>query len=169
MAFGIDENGNLINIFGVKSGGGGEGTSNYNDLSNKPKINGVTLSGNKSNTDLSISIVIQASSNQTVNGYQVPVLTDTQITQAYNGLVAGKNVVITDSTGLMHFTVNQADMVSDEPIISFEYFDIMELTYLTDGTIEYRIHNNQITLTQAQYEALTTYADHADYRIIEEA
>ena len=28
------------------SGGGGGGTSNYNDLSNKPKINGYTLSGN---------------------------------------------------------------------------------------------------------------------------
>ena len=35
-------------------GGGGEGTSNYNDLSNKPKINGVTLSGNKTSADLGL-------------------------------------------------------------------------------------------------------------------
>lgn len=34
--------------------GGGGGTSNYNDLDNKPSINGVTLSGNKSLSDLSI-------------------------------------------------------------------------------------------------------------------
>lgn len=34
-------------IPGGTGGGGGEGTSNYNDLSNKPKINDVTLSGNK--------------------------------------------------------------------------------------------------------------------------
>lgn len=33
-----------------KSGGGG--TSNYNDLNNKPRMNGVTLAGNKSTEDL---------------------------------------------------------------------------------------------------------------------
>lgn len=38
-------------------GGGGGGTSNYNDLSNKPKINGVTLSGNKTSADLGIDTV----------------------------------------------------------------------------------------------------------------
>ena len=37
-----------------KSKGGGTGTSNYNDLSNKPSINGVTLSGNKTSEDLGI-------------------------------------------------------------------------------------------------------------------
>lgn len=35
-------------------GGGGGGTSNYNDLSNKPSINNVTLSGNKSASDLGL-------------------------------------------------------------------------------------------------------------------
>jgi len=34
--------------------GGGGGTSNYNDLTNKPSINGVTLSGNKTTSDLGI-------------------------------------------------------------------------------------------------------------------
>lgn len=33
-------------------GGGGGGTSDYADLSNKPKINNVTLSGNKNSSDL---------------------------------------------------------------------------------------------------------------------
>lgn len=35
-------------------GGGGGGTSNYSDLSNKPKINNVTLSGNQSASDLGL-------------------------------------------------------------------------------------------------------------------
>ena len=35
-------------------GGGGGGTDNYNDLSNKPKINGVTLTGDKSLSALDI-------------------------------------------------------------------------------------------------------------------
>lgn len=35
-------------------GGGGGGTSDYTDLNNKPKINNVTLAGNKSLGDLGI-------------------------------------------------------------------------------------------------------------------
>ena len=38
-----------------EGGGGGGGTSNYNDLTNKPSINGVTLSGNKTTSDLGIT------------------------------------------------------------------------------------------------------------------
>ena len=37
-------------------GGGGGGTTNYNGLSNKPQINGVTLQGNKELADLGINI-----------------------------------------------------------------------------------------------------------------
>lgn len=36
------------------SGGGGGGTSDYTDLANKPQINGVTLSGNKTGADLGL-------------------------------------------------------------------------------------------------------------------
>lgn len=35
-------------------GGGGGGTTNYNELENKPSINGVVLSGNKTSEDLQI-------------------------------------------------------------------------------------------------------------------
>lgn len=38
-------------------GGGGGGSSSYSDLSNKPKINNVTLSDNKSLSDLGIQNV----------------------------------------------------------------------------------------------------------------
>lgn len=37
-----------------KGGGGGGGTSNYNDLSNKPSINGNTLAGNQTAAELGI-------------------------------------------------------------------------------------------------------------------
>ena len=36
------------------SGGGSCGTTDYADLTNKPQINGVTLNGNKSTSDLGI-------------------------------------------------------------------------------------------------------------------
>ena len=39
------------------SGGGGGGTSDYSDLENKPQINSVTLSGNKTTSDLGIDAV----------------------------------------------------------------------------------------------------------------
>lgn len=38
----------------LAGGGGGSGTDNYNDLSNLPKINDVTLSGNKSSSALGL-------------------------------------------------------------------------------------------------------------------
>ena len=41
----------MINL----SGGGGGGTSDYEELENKPSINDVTLSGNKTTSDLNIS------------------------------------------------------------------------------------------------------------------
>ena len=46
-------------------GGGGGGTTNYNQLSNRPQIEGVTLSGNKSASDLGL--------------IAAPVITGTQI------------------------------------------------------------------------------------------
>lgn len=51
MAFGNATKGYVKKHSG---GGGGGGASNYNDLSNKPQINGVELTGNKSSSDLGI-------------------------------------------------------------------------------------------------------------------
>lgn len=47
-------------------GGGGGGTSDYNDLDNKPKVNNVELSGNKTLDDLSIQHKLTAGSNITI-------------------------------------------------------------------------------------------------------
>lgn len=40
----------------AENGSGGGGTTDYADLDNKPQINGITLSGNKSLSDLGIGI-----------------------------------------------------------------------------------------------------------------
>lgn len=48
-------NGNMSDAFiGGGGGGGSTGTTNYNNLTNKPSINGVTLSGNKTSTELGV-------------------------------------------------------------------------------------------------------------------
>ena len=49
----LDTSAQLVGSLNTGSGGGG--TDDYNDLSNKPKINNVTLSGNKTTSDLHIS------------------------------------------------------------------------------------------------------------------
>ena len=48
----LDQEGNVLTI--NSTGGGSGGTSNYNALTNKPKINNVELNGNKTSSDLGI-------------------------------------------------------------------------------------------------------------------
>lgn len=49
----LDTSAQLVGSLNIGSGGGG-GTNNYNDLTNKPQINNVTLSGNKTTADLGL-------------------------------------------------------------------------------------------------------------------
>ena len=69
--------------------GGGGGTDNYNALSNKPQINGVTLSGNKTSESLNIP------SNDTVNNIVNEVNT-------LKTTVAGISVIDEIKAGDMH-------------------------------------------------------------------
>lgn len=48
----------------VRAGAGGGGTTNYNDLENKPSINDVTLQGNKTSADLGLLDVDQGTENE---------------------------------------------------------------------------------------------------------
>ena len=48
----------IIATYGGGSGSGSSGTTNYNDLTNKPSINGITLTGNKTSADLGINAII---------------------------------------------------------------------------------------------------------------
>jgi len=59
----------LLGIINSKSGGGGGGgTSNYNDLSNQPQINGNTLVGNKTASDLGL-VAAEAGKGLSSNDY----------------------------------------------------------------------------------------------------
>ena len=57
----------MISLLKPASGGGG-GTDSYSDLTNKPKINNVTLSGNKTSSDLSLQDKLVSGTNiKTIN------------------------------------------------------------------------------------------------------
>lgn len=57
----------IWHILNSGGGGGGSGTDNYNQLSNKPKINDITLSGNKSLEDLSVEPLTAAEIQEMFN------------------------------------------------------------------------------------------------------
>ena len=51
------------NVISATGGGGSGGTSNYTDLTNKPSINSVTLSGNKTTSDLGLGTITSVKMN----------------------------------------------------------------------------------------------------------
>lgn len=86
----------------VGSGGGGGGTTNYNSLSNKPSINNITLTGNKTAAQLqlaSASAVSQAQSDAT-----------TALSNASQAKVAAQNAATTASAAQTQATQNKTSI-----------------------------------------------------------
>ena len=87
---------NNISLLGsgdIQIGGGSGGTSNYNELANKPQINGVTLAGNQSTSDLGINIPTKVSDLNNDSGFidkDVNNLTNYPTTTSVNAALADK-------------------------------------------------------------------------------
>lgn len=77
----------LLALASKNSGGGSGGTTNYNDLNNKPQIAGVTLSGNKSLSDLGIASA--EALNGKVDKVEGKGLSTNDYTDADKGIVSG--------------------------------------------------------------------------------
>lgn len=72
----------------LESGGGGEpGSSNYNDLTNKPSINNITLTGNKTTTQLGLASAAQI--NQTNTNIS-------NLTNTVNDIFTPDNITLND-------------------------------------------------------------------------
>lgn len=102
----------------IQSGGGGGGTSNYNDLTNKPSINSVTLSGNKSLADL--GIVIPTVNNSTITIQKNGTTVDSFTTNASSGKTI--NISVPTKT---------TDLTNDAV---FDYSDVLAITSTSDAT-----------------------------------
>lgn len=91
---------------------GSGGTDNYNDLVNKPSINGVTLAGNKTSTDLGINIPTKVSQLQNDSHYvqQSAIPTKTSQLQNDSGFVYAANLATVATTG-------SYNNLSDKPTI----------------------------------------------------
>lgn len=77
------------------SEGGSGGTSDYTELENKPQINSVTLSGNKSLSDLGIQGTLTAGSNITISNGTISA-TDTTYTAGSNVSISAQNEISVD-------------------------------------------------------------------------
>lgn len=94
-------------LLGKKKGGGGGGTSDYSQLTNKPSINGVTLSGDKSTSDLGIQDIFYMS-----NSNQNPFVFNGKKKGMYYfwGFGRGFSYKLSDNTTLQ--SINNCDMVA---------------------------------------------------------
>ena len=81
----------LLALIKKNSGGGGSGTNNYNDLSNQPKINGNTLIGNKTASDLGL-VAAETGKGLSSNNYTDE---DKAIVGGVTAALAGKQGVLT--------------------------------------------------------------------------
>lgn len=104
-----------------EGGGGGGGTTNYNQLQNLPQINGTTLKGNKTTTDLGLSSVEANPTGEAAgelisigidgNKYSIPESSEYKETTVWTG----------SGNMLSSFTATIADPYTDYDALRFEY------------------------------------------------
>lgn len=70
--------------------GGSGGTTNYNNLDNKPSINGITLSGNKTSEDLKLSASVSQATETVLGGIKAASKTANETVEAKIDSVTGK-------------------------------------------------------------------------------
>ncbi len=135
-------NQNILGSGNISIGGGSGGTSDYDQLENRPQINNVTLSGNKSLSDLGINIPTKLSDltndNNTVTDANY-VHTDSNFTTAEKTKLSGIE------TGA---EVNEIDTIKVNNVaqpVSSKEVNITVPTNLSDLT------NDNNTVTDANY------------------
>ena len=132
----------------IHSIGGSGGTSNYNDLTDKPKINGVELVGDLSTDDLNIN----AGASDYVDLTNKP---------SINGIELSGNKTTAD-LNIKEGTTNYTEL-NNKPTING-----VELSgALTSDDLKIKAGDNAVNLTQAEYDALddSKLTDNIEYRI----
>lgn len=158
----------------IGQGGGSGGTSNYNDLTNKPSVNGVSLVGNKTTSDLGITIPTKVSDLTNDAGYINSSALPTKTSDLTNdsGFIEAKTFdledieVITSTsdttyTGIKNcidnnlpFKIKYLDLSSTntyEVIYAYKYSNTYEFSYETDFSIEtIKLSNSGTSVTVTQ-------------------
>lgn len=147
-ALGINSSGSYY----VSVGGGGGGTTNYNDLENKPSINGTTLSGNKTSANLSIHEVPSGGSTG-------------QVLSKVSG--TDYDLEWSNGSGVADVKVNGTSVVvsgvADIPVAKSNTYGVVKVIHDNDppGGVIGVTHHNSVGTEMTSYAPLVTYADGA--------
>lgn len=150
-------NGNMSDAFiGGGGGGGSTGTTNYNNLTNKPSINGTTLSGNKTSAELGV----YGTGNEppypvtSVNGQTgaVTINTDGKVTSV-NGQT-GDVVLNAESVGALPSTTKipsaTSDLTNDSGYITVADAPVQSVDGQTGDVVTNAVKTTAQTLTDVQ-------------------
>lgn len=144
----------------VISSSGSGGTTDYEDLENKPSINGVTLSGNKTTEDLGITVNVKSAlqvtcsyNNDVLKGVavvvdQTEILTKNNGLATFTGLDKGEKTIEASKDG--YHTYNTAKQINNP----FEFADIVlnpvELTFTVTDEQSNALAGATVTLIKGE-------------------
>lgn len=105
----------------IEAGGGGGGTTNYNNLSNKPQINGITLSGEMTAADLSL-VLAEVGKGLSTNDYSNEEKAKVaNLITAIEGILTGSDL---DSFGDVETALaNKVDKVTGKGLSTNDFTD----------------------------------------------
>ena len=103
----------IIALYGT-GGSGGSGTTNYNALLNKPSINGVTLTGNKTLVDL--KLLYEEEITMPSNSWSIQHNLNTEWHKLFINIIDSDNDIIYGDIDVANSTKNLLIMKFDTPI-----------------------------------------------------
>ena len=104
----------LEKIIALYGGSGGSGTNNYNALLNKPSINGVTLTGNKTLVDL--KLLYEEEITTASNSWNIQHNLNTEWYKLFINIIDSDNDIIYGDIDVANSTNNLLVIKFDTPI-----------------------------------------------------
>ena len=104
----------LEHVIALYGGSGGSGTNNYNALLNKPSINGVTLTGNKTLVDL--KLLYEEEITTPSNSWSIQHNLNTEWYKLFINIIDSDNDIIYGDIDVANSTKNLLVMKFDTPI-----------------------------------------------------
>ena len=104
----------LEKIIALYGGSGGSGTNNYNALLNKPSINGVTLTGNKTLIDL--KLLYEEEITTASNSWSIQHNLNTEWNSLFINIIDSDNDIIYGDIDVANSTKNLLVIKFDTPI-----------------------------------------------------
>ena len=187
----LDQSGSTLTI----SSTGGSGTSDYSDLTNKPSINNITLSGNKTSSDLGLassSDIPDISGKQDIEDNSLDTVHKTVPTaiNEVNSIAKGTNQALSYSsysamvTAFNGYASDKYNVGQNVMIVTVEVPDLWissvessssTYTYVDDATIVSALQTNgyiqvgyyKLSMLETQKVDLTNYVTNTDYATTE--